>query len=481
MQSDFQKKTDSILAKAEADGVDKAFCVGISENLLTFLGRNIESIKPKIFDIEGVENTEFKVSPYEGVKFRDNFLPCVFKIDSENKSIDVFVSLRMSFYDTKDPTLSVATIEFTTKLSVEPFMATQNKNHLAFNINEAQLDGGIVYLLNSDEVIKRFGSIFDFKQYVQSIIDQILDVNVESDFNSLLPSVFSRMELPNTWDYVEGYSVEFKDFYYEKGLLSNSPSSFLFVLFSVKSLMLPPQCQCSNNLQGNIRVLEDNISSGPMSKYADVFTEEDHWITVGVSQSSIKEIFQPYSQYSQRTDHAFAIRKGIAFGEVSYWFQIHAYKVTITPSGLDIEINIDSKGSITGYPLNPVFGGKYGFEAANFQLVIDSISTHPKIKSRNNNERWGQEVYVKPNVDISDPELQIHDPIPWPITELIKLLIDRFSDDEKKRIKDKMKKYITVPLFLSRVTAVGDFGFFFLGDDYYENSSIVITGRGTDD
>jgi len=119
------------------------------------------------------------------------------------------ISLRMDFYDTQTPASSFAVADFIPQVKSQPFMATSNKNHLAISISDIQLYGENIYpTMYSDEVIVRFRSILDFKQYVNNIIEKIRQHQVEIEFNKL----------------------------------QNEPYGFLFIVFSVKSLMLPPPC-----------------------------------------------------------------------------------------------------------------------------------------------------------------------------------------------------------------------------------------------
>jgi hypothetical protein len=484
MDLNFQEGTDFILQKSQTEGIENPLCIGINENLLSFLGRNIEDLKSKILPLADISNTELKVSIYEGLKFRNSNVPIIFKIDATNNNINFLISLRFEFYDINTPTLPFAIAEFILKVEAEPFMATSHKNFLAISIKQVQLDGGISYpALDPDEIIRRFGSIPNFKQYVDQIIEKISEVHVESDFNNILPSIFSAIELPNTWRYVERYEVRFEKIYYEQGTIADEPRGFLFIVFSVKSLMLPPPCQCIPRLQenddSNMRTLLDRPSKD--NEDGDNYRGDDTWITFGLSLAALQEIIKPYTHYAQRIDNTFLSRDDVVYGDVSYWFQFQAGDLKINPNGLGIDITFDTGGTITAYVKDPVLGGEFGYKAVDIRLIIDKISLQAIVKQRLNPERRGHEIYVQPHVEISKPNLEIRGPIPWPISEIIEEVIERIGDQELNNLESKVNNGLAFSLFLSRVPIKGDFGLYLERTDFYENSSIVITGTGTDD
>lgn len=472
MDLNFQEKTDLILNKcqSESEGIENPFCIGISENLLTYVAYFTKYMDPKTFPLSEIPNTELKLSIVEGLIFRDISVPIISKIDVLNATIDFSISLRLEFYDTETPAYSFAVADFILQVESQPFMATSNKNHLAISISDIRLYGEITYpTLNSDEVIARFGSIPDFKQYVNSIIEKIRQHQVETEYNNVVPSVFSYMELPNTWKFVEKYEVKFERMYFEEGTLRNEPCGFLFIVFSVKSLMLPPPCLCLPDSQ-----VDDDLQHK--------FSKEDRWITVGISRTSLQEIIKPYSHFGQRGDYYFISHKGPVYGEVTYWFQIKAGNFNIKPDGIIIDITFDSGGHITGYVRSPL-GGDFGYEAAKVRVDINKITLQAIVdrRIRRDHERNGLEIYVKPHVEISDPKLEIEGPIPWPISEVVEKILEDFGSAEVAKLENQVNQGMTIPLFMSRIPLYGEFGFYFDRVDFFEESSIIITGIGTTD
>ncbi|PEU06223.1 hypothetical protein COD79_19115 [Bacillus cereus] len=80
MENSLQEKTNYIIKKSQLEGIEKPFCVGINENLLTFLARDLNSLTPKILPIEDIPNTELKLYAYEGLPFRGGLLPVCLKL-----------------------------------------------------------------------------------------------------------------------------------------------------------------------------------------------------------------------------------------------------------------------------------------------------------------------------------------------------------------------------------------------------------------
>ncbi|PED02208.1 hypothetical protein CN501_15635 [Bacillus cereus] len=480
METNLQEKTNYIIQKSQLEGVEKPFCVGISENLLTFLARDLNSLMPKILPIEDIPNTELKLYAYEGLPFRGGLLPCLFKIDAKNHRVNLSLNLQIDFYDNNPPIIPFAVTNFIVKAQVDPHMATSHRDFLAFKVKSVELVGEINYpQLNPDEVIKRFGSIEKFKNYVEKIVNQICEVNVESEFNTIVSSLFSGTELPNTWRFVEGYKVNFKEFYYEEGILRDEPCGFLFIVFSTRHLNSYPSCYSSLNLQETNTYAEDQIKL--VKNLEGGFESEDRWITVGVSESAILEIAYPYFKFNKRIRNMYFPYKRPVSGEVSYWVDFHLKHINVCNDNICIELYFKTGGSVLSFARDRILGTEVSATNADIELAFKHISAKAIVERRLNPDIGGMEIYIKPNFKASNPDLKIEDSTSYPLSHIVDLIKDEILNRGVTSIEDKLNNNLSFPLFISKINRTGDFGLYFERVDFYNDCSVVITGLGTDD
>ncbi|PEU06222.1 hypothetical protein COD79_19110 [Bacillus cereus] len=404
----------------------------------------------------------------------------MFKIDAKNQRLNLSLNLQIDFYDNNPPILPFAVTNFIIKEKVEPYMATSHREFLAFKVKRVELVGEINYpQLNPDEVTKRFGSIKKFKNYVEKIVKQISEVDVESEFNTIVSSLFSGTELPNTWRFVEGYKVNFKEFYYEEGLLRDEPCGFLFIVFSTCHLNSYPPCHSSLSLQEINTHVEDQIKL--VKKFEGDFENEDRWITIGISESAILEIAYPYFNFNKRITNMYLPYKRPVSGEVSYWVDFHLKNINVCNENLCIELHFEAGGSVLSFARDRILGTEVSATAADIELAFKDISAKAIVERRLNPNIGGTEIYIKPNFKASNPDLNIEDSTSYPLSHIVDLIKDEILNRGITSIEDKLNNSLSFPLFISKINRTGDFGLYLERVDFYSDCSVVITGLGTDD
>ncbi|MEK5357801.1 hypothetical protein [Paenibacillus sp. FSL L8-0709] len=473
MPSDFQKKLDLALANVREEHLNP-FGIGISDGLLSFLARSISMDKPPK-SISVSDEVVLFLYPHNRLNFRNGKLACRFFIEPQSKHIRMILALKIDFINAEsEPTKIFASGEITLSASIEPFMKTSYQESLGLSVTDIELDGNIEYpVLQEDEIIRHFQSMELFKDYVEKIVDKIKNKDVTSEFNTVVPSVFSEMELPNTWKYLSGYEATFLKFDYAEGLLESEPSGYLFMLFSVRSLMAIPSCNCTSSGLKDER--DDDVPP------SEVFEEVDRWVSIGFSQRAFNEILRPYADYDRRTDNKFSVGKNFISASVSSWMQYHAGKLNILSDRIEVDVEANAGGDVNAYARDPLFGGKYGYEAAKLTVDIDKIKFKGFITTRFNKERKGTELVIQPDVEFSDPNVEIDGVIPWPINEIAELVLERVGSRALDKMKDNINSNMTVSLLFPRLNGIGYFSFEFDHVDFYENSSVIVTGIAGDD
>ncbi|WP_258297759.1 hypothetical protein [Paenibacillus peoriae] len=300
-------------------------------------------------------------------------------------------------------------------------------------------------------------------------------MHVQSEFNTVVPSVFSYTELPNTWNYLNGYEAIFLRFAYDEGLLEIEPSGYLFMLFSVRSLMAIPSCSCSSS------ILEDTRSEDMAISRNDVFEEADTWVTIGFSQKAFNDILRPYAHFVHRYDGKYTLGKDIVSATVSHWMQYHAGELNVLSDRVEVQVSANAGGEVDAYAQDRIFLGGFGYKAAKINVDINKITLKGYIFSRYNTEWRASELSIKPDVVFSDPNVEIEGLLPWPISEIAEMVIKRYGSRALGKIKENINNNMTVILLFPRFNGMPYFNFSFLRADFFADSSVVITGRASDD
>lgn len=384
----------------------------------------------------------------------------------------MIVALKLDFYDVSDPNQVFASIEFLLSSTVEPIISSSSQESLILAVRRIDLDGDIEYpILKEDEVIRRFQSMEQFYSEVDTIVHKIKKWRVDSEFNTIVPSVISQMDLPNTWKYLNGYEADFIKFDYAEGLLENEPSGYLFMIFSVRSLMTLPPCSCNRS--------GDTTEDDPPP--SDVFEEVDMWVTVGFSQRAVNEVLRPYKDFDKRFEDKYSVGRGIISGTVSHWVRYHAGDLLIRKDHVEVNVQANAGGDVSAFARDRVWGGKYGYEVAQLSVNIDQISFKGYLTTLYNKERKGTEMIIKPEVGFNDPEVTVLGGLPWPINEIVDLVVSNYGRHAVDKIKNNINSNMTVSLFFPRLNGIGDFSMHIIRTEFFENSSLIITGTVSDD
>ncbi|MEW5205513.1 hypothetical protein [Bacillus cereus] len=485
MDLDLQEKTDFVLKKVQSeDYIKNPLCLGISDNLLNFLARNFSKIEhPYIYPIEEIPDIEMKIYGYDGLSFRDMLLPCLFKIDPLNNSINMSVNLRIEFYII-DTNKTFAVTNFIVTSKIEPFMGKSHKNFFSFNVNEIEIEGTINYpVLDETLIIDKFGSVLDFKEYVENIVGKISNVHNNSEFSGIVPSVFLTTEFPYVWRYVEGFEVRIEKFQYAAGTILGQSCGYLFLIFSVESLRTIPPCTCPTSL----KEADHNLFPDKIVNFSE-FKDEDLCITIGVSEAAIREIFYPYTTIFKRVEFNTRKSRQPVTGEAFYWIDFRTKSIDIYLDGIGIDCEFKAGGSVLAYVNVPKFPPipnrthHTTIEDANIRFTIENISARATVSSKYNPQEKRTDFYIKPHVEISKPNVEIEGTvIPFPISEVAELLIEDFSNKGLNDIENKINTNLTFGLFPSRNPRVPGLHLIFKDVDFYSNSSVVVTTLAMDD
>ncbi|MCP1285241.1 MULTISPECIES: hypothetical protein [Bacillus] len=478
MELNLQEKTDLILKKAHSeDYIKNPFCVGISENSLNFLSRNFSDVV-YTFPVEEIEGIEMKIYGYDGLPFRDMLLPCLFKIDPVNYLVSLSMNLRIEFYELNEPFKPFAIANFIVKSKVEPFMGTSHKNFFSFNVDEVELDGTVSYpILDADVVTDKFGSVSKFEDHVNDIVKKISKVHEKSDFSDIVPSVFIVTEFPYVWRHVEGFEVRFERFYYEGGNILDEPCGYLFIMFSLESLRVLPPCNCPSSLKD----MNSNSLTGKRINLNE-FKDEDICITVGISEAAIREIFYPFTTVTKRANYSTSVGKNIVTGEASYWVEFKTKNIGIYLDSIGIDFEFKAGGSALAFVKDPLTHTEGKHKAADILFTIENISAQAVVSSKYNQAEKRNDMYIKPHVEISRPNVEIEgSAIPFPLSEVAELLIEKATKNGINAIKDKINNNMTFSLFPSRNARIPGVHLIFEGVDFYSDSSVVISALAMDD
>ena len=93
-----------------------------------------------------------------------------------------------------------------------------------------------------------FPSVDDFKTAVRDYVDQIIRANPGGGpLSTMLPFWVASRALPDHWQRVQNMTLRFLGFRHKMVQIHGRPISYLFVVFSIQSMGLPPHCFCEES------------------------------------------------------------------------------------------------------------------------------------------------------------------------------------------------------------------------------------------
>lgn len=174
-------------------------------------------------------------------------------IDVSTNEIVVLGQLLLVFHRAGDKPLynPVAVVSAVLNVYCQPAMVTTTNDALQIQFRRAGVVEGSTLVDIRDKtaetgILHGYTSIPEFEEDANRYLNQIISNTGPLGF--ALPAYLASRPMPDHWNHVLNMELYFECFDYRSVKVHDFPISYLFIVFSVRSLNLPPPCYCESEL-----------------------------------------------------------------------------------------------------------------------------------------------------------------------------------------------------------------------------------------
>jgi hypothetical protein len=293
--------------------------------------------------------------------------PFVHIIVSDKESANEFVisaGLLLTFHRAVEAPFGdpVAEVSATLNVHCKPAMVTTTKDTLQIQFRSVELLSTSLKMYDKTQtgILGGYASIPEFTEDANRYLEQVV-VSQKGDLDFALPAYLKSRPMPDHWHHVINMELDFRHFAYRTVKVHGIQVSYLFIIFSMKSLGLPPPCFCeteSASLQeastpsAAINSLQNQKQQKrSLSQRDEVERPKPDWwrITVpaqiaafGLSQQSFQEIARPHAEMGD--DQNFSTG-GDIYASARVWFSTRLEDAEITSDGVKAVFDITAEGT----------------------------------------------------------------------------------------------------------------------------------------
>ena len=352
-QTDLVQVSQQVIASAQTRNRRAIFSQGLSEKGIE---ECIETAwyprAPVAFDVPGVSGVKVLASP--GLPYHlPDYSPyyTTVEIDVDQKLISISVTAQLSFVNPQNlrEVYAYGYVMFT--VTATPELATGASNTLQFKFRSAKIVLGPIYEVEIPARINAlFGSVTAFQNKLTEIANKLRDR--QDQFAGTLPAYVESMTMPDNWNQVDGYELTFVKMDYRRVTVDGTPVGYLFLVFSVKSLMLPVPCYCEetnriSDEKGAEQKLRKNRRSRLMAPFNEalltVAEEEKRYGVISFSQEALAEITKPQVEIGQSDSVSTG---GAIYGRAQYWYKTTLANVRVLQDGISASVAFTADGSV---------------------------------------------------------------------------------------------------------------------------------------
>lgn len=502
---------DSTVADVTRDILSDAESEGSGVNALAF-GFSEASFAHLMVPPRSMPEVEIGPVPFLKVRLSMESLwfpwyPIVY-IDVSAAELVVAGHLQLAFYRTMDPApypKPVAVILTQVSVRCRPAMVTTTEDTLELQFRSAKLLGSLSIDIQDASAATGvlgggFASIDEFKEEVNDYLKQITSKTGALGF--ALPAYLESRPLPDYWHRVLNMRLNFLGFKYKTVQVHGRPISYLFIVFSMNSLGLPPPCYCEepslvqgasemddNSTPTVFEALQQQAKQGrPLPKgWNKVVTQEHTDYTeilgaaqvaaFGMSQKTFQEATKPYANFGDDQNSSTSINAAI-YAAVRFWYRVSLKTAEIKADGIKAVIDLTGEGSAKA-----AVRDKCGHdvlrasERLRITLQNNSITWRLNIGVNNPNPRE-MTIAAVAEARVGDPdvELDLAGGPPPPLDQAINWVIEQII----KGTKSSLGRMASDQLSIRLVRTVEDNGAIrlrFVDNKFFAGQAAVLLGR----
>ncbi|GFF78339.1 hypothetical protein IFM47457_04632 [Aspergillus lentulus] len=312
-------------------------------------------------------------------------------IDVDASELIVSGRLLLSFVRRQGSGDPVAEVRARVTVFCKPVMVTDTNDTLQIQFRRAELSEGSVSVNVFDDgpngILGGYANLDEFNDAVNTYLSQV--VSNKGQFGFALPVFFESRPMPDHWDHFSNMRLSFEHFRYRTVDLHGLPISYLFIVFSVRHLGLPPPCICDDTTVTSS--LETDTSSAdtssantdpvmvpfePAALSLPQFTDYSKFLavaqvsTLGISQRTFQEIAKPYANMGiDKSDST----GGDIYASTRVLVRAQLETAEFTSSGIKAVLDLVSEGTAKAGIRNKC-GGTIASTSVKLNIAIDNTT-----------------------------------------------------------------------------------------------------------
>ncbi|KAK0652531.1 hypothetical protein B0T16DRAFT_387781 [Cercophora newfieldiana] len=482
--------TRDVLAAAEAEDPNtKAITFGISEAsfaqfMVPATGPEIE-VGPKRFLYVTAQLASDAFPWYPPVH-----------IDIAKEEIVMSGEMTMRFWRIDDGR-EVADARATLTVRCQPAMLTTTKDMLQLRFASAELLAGSltinVYDATAQGVLGGgYPSVDDFNKAVGRYVDQMVQANnnignenraegEEQKLGALIPAWIATRYMPDHWQRVQNLTARFLGFRYKTVLIHERPIAYLFLVFSIQSMGLPPDCFCEKDPalagQNNASASPDDEVPTILSVLRNQARNQDQKLpaklskllaqtgrpdytdmqaaaiitALGISQSAFQEAAKPYSALGHDQRQSTSTDAGL-YASLRFWYHVSLAKAEIVDDGI--------RAVVDGVAEASVKAAVRGYGKCKGRDVL-SASQRLRVALRDNEIKWTPSivwevdkretsVVMPATAKVSDPKVEWDGDLTPPLDEVISWVLGEIGKGYRGSLNKQAAEKCSISILRGR-------------------------------
>ncbi|EAW19883.1 uncharacterized protein NFIA_095030 [Aspergillus fischeri NRRL 181] len=428
-------------------------------------------------------------------------------IDVAAEELVIAGNLQLAFYRTTDPAQfpePVAVVLVQVSVRCRPAMATMTEEILELHFVCAKLLGSISVNVRDPSaetgVAGGFGSVVEFEKSVNDYITQITSKSGELGF--ALPAYLESRPLPDYWHRVLNMRLEFLRFQYKTVQVHGRPISYLFLVFSMSSLNLPPPCYCEqpsltqaasetddSSMPTVFEALQQQAKYGRLlpKKWSKTVTENRTDYTdilgaaqvaaFGMSQKAFREIAKLYANFGSDQSSSTSA-DGAIYASVRFWYRVSLDTAKIREDGIEAVIDLAGEGSAKA-AVRDRCGHDVLRASVSLRLTLqnNSITWRPYI-SVNNTDPAEMTIAAVADARVGDPDVDfdfVGGP-PAPVDQVIDWVLTQLTEGTKNSLGKIASDQLTIRL-VRTLEDNGKIRLRFAANEFFEDEAFVLLGQ----
>jgi hypothetical protein len=338
-------------------------------------------------------------------------------VDVDNKCIRLTVPIALDIVDKNwdpreipgDPNPSpYSHTSLIFEVVCKPGFLTEDSRILQFQFESASFKKGYesVTTIGFDSMPKieeewpALRDVPDVRAFMRKMASEMMEVDERGKKNEFKNSLFymvAALPLPDYADNVEGYTLNVHPFAYEDVIIEKKHVGYLFAVFSVESLNLPPDCNC----------IEDR--SEDTQKYMPIVKTWDppDYFALALSQEGLQEIFKDYAHGGDAFNTQRNFMK-ILHGRIRSAYRWEAKLPVIQEQKIWEKADGLWEGTVTGCMTDPIFENEIASASASLSLELKDVEVTLRIVLKSNRDMQSNyQIIFDPEVHIGDIKVDI--------------------------------------------------------------------------